>query len=85
MSANYDNILRIITKSWEDIYENVCHVYRLIFVTTGRLLGDQRQSRGTKAKSITTCDNAFVTNLQLPQASSWNGNQPHVMVMSLNE
>ena len=30
----------------------------------GRLLGDQRY-RGTKAKIITSCDNAFVTNLVL--------------------
>ncbi|MGE7940553.1 hypothetical protein ACQKNB_00555 [Lysinibacillus xylanilyticus] len=25
--------------------------------------------RGTKAKSITSCDNAFVTNILLPQAA----------------
>ncbi|MGE7941555.1 hypothetical protein ACQKNB_05655 [Lysinibacillus xylanilyticus] len=72
--------------------------------------------RGTKAKSITSCDNAFVTNILLPQAAhrtppgsfalceseatstivlsarkrsvsgkalSRNGNQPHVILMSL--
>ena len=34
----------------------------------GRLLGDQHY-RGTKAKSITSCDNAFVTNIMLAQAA----------------
>ncbi|MFB7155321.1 hypothetical protein [Lysinibacillus sp. NPDC056232] len=32
--------------------------------------------RGTKAKNITFCDNACVSN----KAPSRNGNQPHVMV-----
>ncbi|MGE7942499.1 hypothetical protein ACQKNB_10470 [Lysinibacillus xylanilyticus] len=27
------------------------------------------RGRGTKAKSITSCDNAFVTNILLPQAA----------------
>ncbi|MGE7940988.1 hypothetical protein ACQKNB_02775 [Lysinibacillus xylanilyticus] len=61
-------------------------------------------NRGTKAKSITSCDNAFVTNILLAQAAhrtppgsfalceseaaaikapNWNGNQPHIMEMSL--
>ncbi|MGE7943339.1 hypothetical protein ACQKNB_14730 [Lysinibacillus xylanilyticus] len=43
------------------------------------------RGRGTKAKSITSCDNAFVTNIVSPQAAhrtpSRNGNQPHVLVM----
>ncbi|MBG9454439.1 hypothetical protein ABE61_10345 [Lysinibacillus sphaericus] len=34
----------------------------MIGAEAGRLLGDQRY-RGTKAKSITSCDNAFVTNI----------------------
>ncbi|MFB7158595.1 hypothetical protein [Lysinibacillus sp. NPDC056232] len=29
----------------------------------------ERTSRGTKAKSITSCDNAFVTNIVLAQAA----------------
>ncbi|MGE7944538.1 hypothetical protein ACQKNB_20980 [Lysinibacillus xylanilyticus] len=29
----------------------------------------ERASRGTKAKTITSCDNAFVTNILLPQAA----------------
>ncbi|MGE7916579.1 hypothetical protein [Lysinibacillus xylanilyticus] len=29
----------------------------------------ERAHRGTKAKSITSCDNAFVTNILLPQAA----------------
>lgn len=33
----------------------------------GRLLGDQQ--RGTKAKTITSCDNAFVTNIGAAAAS----------------
>ncbi|MGE7943330.1 hypothetical protein ACQKNB_14685 [Lysinibacillus xylanilyticus] len=36
---------------------------KLIGVETGRLLGDC--NRGTKAKTITSCDNAFVTNILL--------------------
>ncbi|MGY3186505.1 hypothetical protein [Lysinibacillus sp. TE18511] len=36
----------------------------MIGVEAGRLLGDQRY-RGTKANSITSCDNAFVTNILL--------------------
>jgi len=36
----------------------------LIVVEAGRLLGDQRY-RGTKVKTITSCDNAFVTNIVL--------------------
>ncbi len=36
---------------------------KLNFVTAGRLLGFS--NRGTKAKSITSCDNAFVTNIVL--------------------
>ncbi|MGY3190101.1 hypothetical protein [Lysinibacillus sp. TE18511] len=54
-------------------------------------------NRGTKAKIITSCDNAFVTNIVLPRdpaakrsgssdahrkAPSRNGNQPHVMPKS---
>jgi len=38
--------------------------YLLIGVEVGRLLGDQRY-RGTKTKSVTSCDNAFVTNIVL--------------------
>ncbi|MFB7159943.1 hypothetical protein [Lysinibacillus sp. NPDC056232] len=41
---------------------------KLIGVETGRLLGDQRY-KGTKAKSITSYDNAFVTNFVLAQAA----------------
>ncbi|MGA3676590.1 hypothetical protein ACPCXF_16025 [Lysinibacillus agricola] len=58
-------------------------------------LGDSLgiSDRGTKAKSITSCDNAFVTNILLPRdpgaqrsgssdaprkAPSRNGNQPYV-------
>ncbi|MGE7916821.1 hypothetical protein [Lysinibacillus xylanilyticus] len=29
----------------------------------------ERATRGTKAKSITSCDNAFVTNIMLAQAA----------------
>ncbi|MGY3187566.1 hypothetical protein [Lysinibacillus sp. TE18511] len=29
----------------------------------------ERAGRGTKAKNITSCDNAFVTNILLPQAA----------------
>jgi len=43
------------------------HVDRLIGVEAGRLLGDS--DRGTKAKNITSCDNAFVTNIVLAQAA----------------
>ncbi|MGE7941879.1 hypothetical protein ACQKNB_07310 [Lysinibacillus xylanilyticus] len=42
-------------------------MYMLIGVKAGRLLGDS--DRGTKAKSITSCDNAFVTYILLPQAA----------------
>ncbi|MGE7944644.1 hypothetical protein ACQKNB_21525 [Lysinibacillus xylanilyticus] len=35
---------------------------------TGRLLGVNIS--GTKAKTITSCDNAFVTNIVPPQGSS---------------
>jgi len=40
------------------------YVNKLIGVEAGRLLGDQR-FRGTEAKSITSCDNASVTNIVL--------------------
>ncbi|WP_456958921.1 hypothetical protein [Lysinibacillus sp. TE18511] len=58
-------------------------------------LGDSLgiSDRGTKAKTITSCDNAFVTNILLPRdpgasnaseaahrTPSRNGNQPHVLV-----
>ncbi|PJO42661.1 hypothetical protein CWD94_16040 [Lysinibacillus xylanilyticus] len=56
--------------------------------------------RGTKAKTITSCDNAFVTNIVLARdpaakrsgsadaprkALRRNENQPHVLVMILKE
>ena len=44
--------------------EDTRYVKWLIGVETGRLLGDQRY-RGTKAKDITSCDKALVTNIVL--------------------
>jgi len=55
------------SKAVNDICLNVCHVSKLIGVETRRLLGDS--DRGTKAKTITSCDNAFVTNILLAQAA----------------
>ncbi|MGY3188214.1 hypothetical protein [Lysinibacillus sp. TE18511] len=64
-------------------------------------LGDSSgiSNRGTKAKSITSCDNAFVTNIVLARdpaakrsgssdaprkAPSRNGNQPLVLLKNHN-
>ncbi|MGA3676864.1 hypothetical protein ACPCXF_17435 [Lysinibacillus agricola] len=61
----------------DDIYLDLCLVYGLIGVETGRLLGDhsvtdetlERAVRRTKAKSITSCDNASVTYIVSAQAA----------------
>ncbi|MFB7157910.1 hypothetical protein [Lysinibacillus sp. NPDC056232] len=42
----------------------------MIGVEAGRLLGDQA-IEGRRLKTITFCDNAFVTNNMLAQAAHW--------------